>query len=81
MRGLVIKREPLAGERHRFALQHVLREIWGAAPPLPVQGPDAVQCTVSMDDELRAVKARRDKTRALKQAMMQELLTGRTRLV
>jgi len=34
-----------------------------------------------MDDELAALEQRRDKTRALKQAMMQELLTGRTRLV
>ena len=34
-----------------------------------------------MDGELTALEARRDKTRALKQAMMQELLTGRTRLV
>jgi len=34
-----------------------------------------------MDAELAALEARRDKTRALKQAMMQELLTGRTRLV
>nr|WP_310739957.1 restriction endonuclease subunit S [Inhella proteolytica] len=35
----------------------------------------------SMDAELAALEARRDKTRALKQGMMQELLTGRTRLV
>jgi type I restriction enzyme, S subunit len=34
-----------------------------------------------MDAELDALEARRGKTRALKQAMMQELLTGRTRLV
>ena len=34
-----------------------------------------------MDAELAALGARRDKTRALKQAMMQELLTGKTRLV
>jgi type I restriction enzyme S subunit len=34
-----------------------------------------------MDAELSALVARRDKTRDLKQAMMQELLTGRTRLV
>ena len=34
-----------------------------------------------MDAELSALEARRDKTRGLKQAMMQELLTGRTRLV
>jgi hypothetical protein len=34
-----------------------------------------------MDAELAALEARRDKTRALKQAMMQELLTGRVRSV
>jgi type I restriction enzyme, S subunit len=34
-----------------------------------------------MDAELTALEARRDKTRALKHGMMQELLTGRTRLV
>jgi type I restriction enzyme S subunit len=34
-----------------------------------------------MDAELSALMARRDKTHALKQAMMQELLTGKTRLV
>jgi type I restriction enzyme S subunit len=34
-----------------------------------------------MDAELAALEARRDKTLALKKAMMQELLTGRIRLV
>ncbi len=34
-----------------------------------------------MDTELSAPDAHRDKTRALKQGMMQGLLTGRTRLV
>jgi type I restriction enzyme S subunit len=34
-----------------------------------------------MDAEIAAVEARRNKTHALKQAMMQELLTGKTRLV
>jgi type I restriction enzyme S subunit len=34
-----------------------------------------------MDAELAALEQRREKTRALKQAMMQELLTGRTRLL
>jgi type I restriction enzyme S subunit len=33
-----------------------------------------------LDAELTALEARRDKTHALKQGMMQELLTGRTRL-
>lgn len=34
-----------------------------------------------MDLELAALEQRREKTRALKQAMMQELLTGKTRLI
>jgi type I restriction enzyme S subunit len=34
-----------------------------------------------MDAEIAALEQRRDKTRALKQGMMQELLTGQTRLI
>jgi type I restriction enzyme S subunit len=34
-----------------------------------------------IDAEIAALEARRDKTRALKQGMMQELLTGRIRLL
>jgi type I restriction enzyme S subunit len=34
-----------------------------------------------MDAEFTALEARRDKTRALKRGMMQDLLTGRIRLV
>jgi len=34
-----------------------------------------------MDAEIEALEQRRAKTVALKQAMMQELLTGRTRLI
>ena len=34
-----------------------------------------------MDAEISALEARREKTRWVKQGMMQELLTGRTRLV
>ena len=49
-------------------------------PPLPEQV--AVAAVLSdMDAELAALEARRNKTRALKQGMMQELLTGRIRLV
>jgi type I restriction enzyme S subunit len=38
------------------------------------------QCLSSLNDELKALSSRLEKTRALKQAMMQELLTGRIRL-
>ncbi|MBZ0144808.1 MAG: restriction endonuclease subunit S [Rhodocyclaceae bacterium] len=51
-----------------------------ALPPRDEQA--AIAAVLSdMDAELTALEARRDKTRDLKQAMMQELLTGRTRLV
>jgi len=33
-----------------------------------------------MDAEITSLEARRDKSRAIKQGMMQELLTGRIRL-
>jgi type I restriction enzyme S subunit len=49
-------------------------------PPLPEQR--AIAAVLSdMDAEIAALEARREKTRALKQGLMQELLTGRTRLV
>ena len=49
-------------------------------PTLPEQTAIAGVLT-DMDAELVVLEQRREKTRALKQAMMQELLTGRTRLV
>jgi type I restriction enzyme S subunit len=49
-------------------------------PRLPEQTAIA-QILSDMDAELTALEQRREKTLALKQAMMQELLTGRTRLV
>lgn len=36
---------------------------------------------LSLNTEIAAIEQRRDKTRALKQGMMQELLTGKTRLI
>ena len=54
---------------------------------LPIETPSLVEQTAissvlsDMDAELAALEARRDKTRALKQGMMQALLTGRIRLI
>ena len=49
-------------------------------PPLPEQ--QAIATVLSdMDAEIAALEQKRDKTRALKQGMMQELLTGKTRLI
>lgn len=49
-------------------------------PPLPEQ--TAIAAILSdMDTEIAVLEQKRDKTRQLKQGMMQELLTGRIRLV
>jgi type I restriction enzyme S subunit len=49
-------------------------------PPYPEQEA-IVEVLADMDAELAALEQRWEKTRLLKQAMMQELLTGKTRLV
>ena len=58
----------------------IIKAIQVPFPALPEQ--TAIATALSdMDAELSALEVRRDKTRALKLAMMQELLTGKTRLV
>lgn len=50
--------------------------------PAEVAEQTAIAAVLSdMDAELAVLEARRDKTRNIKQAMMQELLTGKTRLI
>ena len=56
-----------------------LADITLNLPPLSEQTAIAEVLT-EMDAELAALEQRREKTRALKLAVMQELLTGRTRL-
>jgi len=57
-----------------------LKIVEVSLPLMPEQTAIAEVLT-AMDAELTALEQRREKTRVLKQAMMQELLTGRTRLV
>ncbi len=63
------------------------RADWGVMSNFEVHLPrlDEQQAIASvlsdMDAEIVALERRRDKTRALKQGMMQELLTGKTRLL
>ena len=56
-----------------------------ASIEMPLPGVDEqtaiAEILSDMDGEISALEARRDKTRDLKQGMMQELLTGRTRLI
>jgi type I restriction enzyme S subunit len=53
---------------------------WIPLPEIPEQTAIAEALT-DIDAEVAALEQRREKTRALKQAMMQELLTGKTRLL
>jgi len=81
-----------SGEASRQLLEHTATSAypnlrpsffsacWILLPPVPEQTAIA-EVLADMDTELAALEQRRDKTRALKQGMMQELLTGRTRLI
>ena len=67
------------GEHKRYYIseyQHV-----GIPTPKPTEQTAIAEVLSDMDMELAALTQRRDKTRDLKQGMMQELLTGRIRLV
>ena len=66
---------------------HMPRADWGVVQNLEVRLPpvreqrEIAAVLSDIDAEIAALEARRDKTLDLKQAMMQELLTGKTRLV
>jgi len=69
------------GNGTRYVIsQGKFRSMTVLVPPVPEQTAIA-EVLSDIDAELAALEQRRDKTRALKQGMMQELLTGRTRLV
>ena len=61
--------------------QSKFRQLTVRYPTSKMEQTAIAQILSDMDAELTALEQRREKTRALKQAMMQELLTGRTRLV
>lgn len=66
------------------SIAHLTREKFAQVPvPVPSREEQAAIAAVlvDMDAGIAALESRRDKTRALKQAMMQELLAGKTRLV
>ena len=77
-KGLV--RNVAVGQTMACLNTQILKGIAVVLPSLPEQTAIA-EVLSDMDAELTALTQRRDKTRALKQGMMQELLTGNTRLV
>lgn len=66
---------------------HMPRSEWKSVAKFEVQLPQLeeqiamAEVLSDMDAEIAALEAKRDKTRDLKRGMMQELLTGRTRLM
>jgi type I restriction enzyme S subunit len=70
----------LTGSNYPAINSKDVRTLQVPLPPLPEQQAIAT-VLYDIDAELEAFEQRREKTRELKQAMMQELLTGRTRLV
>lgn len=71
----------MSGSTRSSVGMEVLREL-----QIPLPANEAEQTAIAtilfdMDAEIAALEQRRNKTQAIKQAMMQELLTGRTRLV
>jgi type I restriction enzyme S subunit len=79
-----VKRNEIAERTQGITIHHLygkdLKTLKLELPPLPEQ--TAIATVLSdMDAELAALEERLEKTRAIKQGMMQELLTGKTRLV
>ena len=75
---LIYKAQTGGAQPHIHAVDLMPIEV--TVPPLPEQTAIAAVLT-EMDTELAALEQRQAKTRAVKQGMMQELLTGRTRLI
>ena len=85
--GCLLNTPEIARQKSRLGQGHPVAHIGAQAlgrvmlalPPLPEQR--AIAAVLSdMDAEIDALEARCDKAAAIKQGMMQELLTGRTRL-
>jgi type I restriction enzyme S subunit len=73
-------REVAVGQTMACLNTQILKGVPVCLPPLPEQTAIAAVLT-DMDAEIEALEKRLAKSRDLKQAMMQELLTGKTRLV
>jgi len=59
----------------------ILKNIEVILPPTIEEQKAIAQILTDMDTEIEALEQKRDKYKAIKQGMMQELLTGKTRLV
>ena len=71
----------MSGSTRSSVGMEVLRDVRISVPPSSEEQSAIAGVLSSMDAELSALEARRDKTSNIKQAMMQELLTGKKRLI
>ncbi|WP_244123588.1 restriction endonuclease subunit S [Burkholderia gladioli] len=69
-----------SGTRAKLNKSEMLK-IEVSFPPMKAEQTAIAEVLSDMDGELATLEARRDKTHLLKRGMMQELLTGKTRLV
>ena len=80
-RGKSLALEYCQGTKQQSYTANLVKRLPITLPPSTEEQTAIATVLSDMDAELTALEARRDKTRALKQGMMQELLTGRIRLV
>jgi type I restriction enzyme S subunit len=80
-RGKSLALQYCQGTKQQSYTASLVKQLPIYLPPSPTEQ-TAIACVLAdMDSELSALESRRNKARALKQGMMQELLTGSTRLV
>ncbi len=71
----------ISGSTRSSVGMNVLRKLWILCPTHRTETEKIGSIFKSMDDEIYALKEKLNKTKSIKQGMMQELLTGKTRLI
>jgi len=79
-RGKSLALQYCQGTKQQSYTAGLVKQLPIALPPSTAEQSAIANVLSDMDAELAALEARLTKTRALKQAMMSELLTGKTRL-
>ena len=80
-RGKSLALQYCQGTKQQSYTASLVKQLPINLPPTVSEQTAIVEVLTGMDAELAALEQRREKTRVLKQAMMQELLTGKIRLL
>lgn len=81
LRGKELALEYCQGTKQQSYTSSIVKLLPISLPPSVTEQTAIATVLSDMDNDLSALEVRRDKTHALKQGMMQELLTGRIRLI